>query len=107
MADAAANAIHHSVIAKNTIITPCRTVMLAKPTIPSIVHAVAGDAERAEHCDHACKHDAQRRPARASVRRRRRKSCTGMSIGRSKGMAPRTTSRFSSTGEVSAGRPSI
>ena len=36
IADAAANEIHSSVTAKNTIITPCSTVMLEKLTMPSI-----------------------------------------------------------------------
>jgi hypothetical protein len=35
-ADAAASEIHSSVIAKNTIITPCSTVMFEKLTMPSI-----------------------------------------------------------------------
>ena len=36
IADAAAKEIHASVTAKNRIITPCSTVMLAKLTMPSI-----------------------------------------------------------------------
>ena len=36
IADAAAKQIHSNVIAKNTIITPCNTVISVKLTMPSI-----------------------------------------------------------------------
>ena len=64
IADAAAKQIHSSVIAKNTIITPCSTVMLGEADdAEHLEHAIAREAERAEHGEHAREHDAQRRRA--------------------------------------------
>ena len=48
--DAAAKAIHPSVTAKNTIMTPCSTVMLAKlDDAEHLVHAVTRQSERAKN----------------------------------------------------------